>query len=274
VSTEEHRAPLTRLAYQMLGSVAQAEEVVQEALLRLSRAQEPIAAPRAWLKTVATRLCLDILKSAPARREVYVGPWLPEPLVEDEPRVGWEVSVALMLALERLSPLERVAFLLHDVFDADFSEVATVLGRSEPACRQLAARARRHVQQARPRFSVSAGDAERLVSAFRSAAETGDRQALTDLLSADAVLYSDGGGVRTAALRVISSSDHVARFIAGIVRKGWSMPHTARMAWINGLPGLLFETPDGTETCAFDIEGGRITGVFIVRNPDKLHHLR
>jgi len=206
-SFETHRRSLTGLAYRMLGSRAEAEDVVQDAYLRWHAADHAaIEQPRHYLGTVVTRLCLDRMKSAQARREVYVGQWLPEPVVDealDADTAGdlaHDLSVALMLVLERLSPLERASFLLHDVFGLDFAEVGRALGRGEAACRQLAARARAHIEEGRPRFSTSQEEGRRLAAAFNQAAQLGDTATLMKLLAADAVLYSDGGGKRAAAL--------------------------------------------------------------------------
>jgi RNA polymerase sigma-70 factor, ECF subfamily len=215
---EPHRRALTGLAYRMLGSVSDAEDVVQDAFLRWHAAPRgEVAEPRAYLMRVVTRLCLDVMKSAQARRETYVGPWLPEPVLDAasvQPDTAGElaedISVALLLALERLSPAERAAFLLHDVFDRDFSEVAAALGRSEAACRQLASRARAHVRASPRRFSADPAEGQRLAAAFMLAAQTGDVAALTGLLAADATLHSDGGGVRIAALNIIRGADRMA----------------------------------------------------------------
>ena len=282
-SFEEHRRHLIGLAYRMLGSLAAAEDAVQEAYLRWHAADRaPVANPRAFLSTVVTRLCLDQLKSAQAQRESYVGPWLPEPVVDDASlaaetasEYAHDLSVALMLTLERLSPLERAAFLLHDVFDMGFAEIASALGRSEAACRQLAARARAHVHAARPRFTASADEGARLADAFRAAAASGDAAALAQLLAKDAVLYTDGGGKRPAALNPIHGADKIARLLEGLARKAapaeeWRF----RSARINGAPGYILEEPDGaTQTVAFDFQNGRITAVYVVRNPDKLRRV-
>src|SRR5262249_3930597 len=198
---EAHRPVLTGLAYRMLGSRAEAEDVVQDAYLRWHAADRAaIEQPRRYLGTVVTRLCLDRIKSAKAQREIYVGQWLPEPVVDESfdaeaaSDLAHDLSVALMLMLERLSPLERAAFLLHDVFGLDFAEVASALNRREAACRQLAARARAHIEAGKPRFPASREDGLRLAVAFRKASQSGDMAALAQLLRGDAVLYTDGGG--------------------------------------------------------------------------------
>lgn len=269
------RPRLRALAYRFLGSVADAEDVVQAAWLRWAAAdQAEVGDPEAFLRRIVARLCLDELKTARRRRETYVGPWLPEPVVETDPLAGRaaaeEVSVALMLALERLSPLERAAFLLHDVFGSGFEEVAATLGRTPAAVRQLAARARAHVRQARPRFPVTPDDGRRIAEAFRAAAMSGDAAALGRLLAEDAVLRTDGGGVVTAAINPVFGADRIARFFAGLGRKA-RLGAMHEPAWINGLPGYVTRFPDGAvQTTALEIEAGLIRAVYVVRNPEKL----
>lgn len=274
---EGHRRHLTGLAYRMLGSVAEAEDVVQDAYLRWHGAdRSEVEDARAFLSRVAIRLCLDRLKSARARRESYVGPWLPEPVVEDAPSDDpLDLSMTLMLALERLSPLERAAFLLHDVFDVDYDEVARALGRNSAACRQLAARAREHVRESRPRFPVEPEEGARIASAFLDAARTGDAACLTRLLAEDAILQADGGGKRLAALAPIVGRDKVTRFFVGIARKADpSAVYKFTPARINGQPGYVVEEPDGSiHTTSLDVRDGRVAAIYIVRNPDKLRHL-
>lgn len=279
---EPHRRHLMGLAYRMLGSLAEAEDAVQEAYLRwhgVDRAR--VENPRAFLSKTVTRLCLDHLKSARVQRESYVGPWLPEPVLDEAAlaaetasEYAHDLSVALMLILERLSPLERAAFLLHDVFDMDFAEIAEALGRSEAACRQLAARARAHVRAARPRFAASADEGARLADAFRAAARSGDAAALTRLLAADAVLYTDGGGKRTAARNPIIGADKIARFFLGVLKKDSEAGRIARPARVNGLAGFIAADPDGSvRTMAFETRDGRIAAIYIVVNPDKLQRV-
>ncbi|AGA27654.1 sigma-70 family RNA polymerase sigma factor [Singulisphaera acidiphila] len=280
---ESQRRRLTGLAYRMLGSVAEAEDVVQEAYLRWHAADRAaIADPPAFLSTVVTRLCLDQIKSARSRREHYIGPWLPEPVLDDEPLgaetasdYAHELSMTLMLALERLSPLERAAFLLHDVFDIEFGQVARTLGRSEPACRQLAARARAHVKESQPRFPVPPETGARLAEAFLTAARSGDAETLTLLLAEDAVLSSDGGGKRLAALRPIFGRDKITRFFVGLASKyNRYAQYGATPTRINGQPGFIVTEPDGSiHTMAVDLRDGLITSIYVVRNPDKLKHL-
>jgi RNA polymerase sigma-70 factor, ECF subfamily len=229
-----------------------------------------------------TRLCLDRMKSAQARREVYVGQWLPEPVVDeafsdadDAGDLAHDLSVALMLLLERLSPLERAAFLLHDVFGLEFAQVADALARGEAACRQLAARARAHIESGRPRFAASREDGRRLANAFRNAVETGNTQTLMRLLAEDTVLYTDGGGVRQAALNPIYGADKIVRFLEGIARKNPALAAMQmRSATINGLAGFVLREADGAlDTMAFAHRDGRIVAIYVVSNPDKLRHV-
>jgi RNA polymerase sigma-70 factor (ECF subfamily) len=280
---ETHRRALTGLAYRMLGSRAEAEDIVQDAYLRWHAAdRSAIEEPRRYLGTVVTRLCLDRMKSAQARREVYVGQWLPEPLVDEmldgegPDDLAHDISVALMLLLERLSPLERASFLLHDVFGVDFAEVARALGRGESACRQLAARARAHIEAGRPRFPASREEGHRLAAAFQTAIATGHTQALARILAEDAVLYSDGGGKRAAALNPIRGADRIMRFFAGIARKNPALATiAARPATVNGLAGFVMRENDGSiDTMAIEHCDGRIAAVYLTRNPEKLQHVR
>jgi RNA polymerase sigma-70 factor (ECF subfamily) len=272
------RPRLVRVAYRMLGSVADAEDVVQEAFLRWREADlDEVREPEAWLRRVVTRLSLDVLKSARRRREVYVGPWLPEPVVEPEDAEEVEdVTLPLMLALERLSPLERAAFLLHDVFGAGFDEVAEALGRDAAACRQLASRARTHVRAARPRFDVPAARGMEIAEAFLAASRTGDVAGLKAMLTEDVALHADGGGVRPAALRTIVGLDDVMKVFTRLAERfaetgPWELIRVGR---INGLPGFVTREADGLlQTTALLIEGDRIAGIYMVRNPDKLRHL-
>jgi RNA polymerase sigma-70 factor (ECF subfamily) len=287
---EPHRRRLLGLAYRMLGSMAEAEDAVQEAYLRWHNAdRDEIEDPKAFLITTTTRICLDVLKSARVRREEYVGPWLPDPITdtatlspETQTEMAEDLSIALLLALERLSPLERAAFILHDVFDYSFTQVARTLGRNEAACRQLASRARARVRDARPSGAGPASRAasamderhSKLLSAFLSASRSGDIDALTRLLASDAKIVTDGGGKVVAALNVIHGADRVAAFLAGVVRKGWTEGITIDSEMINGLPGLILRWPDGlVQTNAFEIEDDAIKAIYVVRNPDKLRHL-
>ena len=289
-SFEPHRRRLLGLAYRMLGSMAEAEDAVQEAYLRWHDADRAgVAEPRAFLITTTTRICLDVLKSARARREEYVGPWLPDPVTDTsalapdtQTEMAEDLSVALLLALDRLSPLERAAFLLHDVFDYSFAQVAGALGRNEAACRQLASRARTRVREARPTGALPprqpAGGVDpkhaKLISAFIAASRSGDLATLHQMLASDARLVADGGGKAQAALNVLEGSDRVAAFLAGVVRKGWTNDVEIRFDTINDLPGLILSGPNGLfQTTAFEFDGDTVTAIYIVRNPDKLTHL-
>ena len=289
-SFEPHRRRLLGLAYRMLGSMADAEDAVQEAYLRWHGAnRDAVSDPKAFLMTTTARICLDLLTSARARRVEYVGPWLPEPVLDtpslapdSHTELAEDLSVALLLTLDRLSPLERAAFLLHDVFDFSFSEVAAALDRSEAACRQLAARARAHVREVRPRGAAAAAapdriDAkhEQLLNTFIAATRSGDLAALTRLLTADVRVVTDGGGKVAAALNVLDGVDRAAPFLFGAPRKGWRDDYTLRLAAINDLPGVIIDSPGGVvQTTAFEIEDGRVRALYVVRNPDKLKHLK
>lgn len=212
----EQRPQLIRLAYRMLGSVADAEDVVQDAYMRwLNVKREAVSEPKAYLRTIVARLCLNVLKSARRKRETYIGPWLPEPVFDPEDEdIADDITLPLMMALERLSPLERAAFLLHDIFAVGYGEIADTLGREEAACRKLASRAREHIHAARPRFAVGRKEGRRLAEAFFVASRTGDLDALRELLREDATAYSDGGGKVAASLRPIVGIDDVMRRFA------------------------------------------------------------
>lgn len=268
---------LLRLAYRMLGSISDAEDVVQDAWLRWERAEGGIDSPKTYLTRIVTRLCIDRHKSARARREVYVGPWLPDPLIgADEPNemIANDITVTLMLAMERLSPLERAAFLLHDVFDVTLADVAITLGREPAAVRQLASRARKHVQDARPRFTVEAAEADRITRAFFTAARDGDTERLSEILARDVEIHTDGGGKVLAFRNIVHGIDRALRLFAGLRRKKATPPTLLRTARIDGLPGYLSVDRGGVvQTTALDIRNGRICAIYIVRNPDKLAHI-
>jgi RNA polymerase sigma-70 factor (ECF subfamily) len=272
---EAQRPRLVRLAYATTGSLAEAEDCVQEAWLRLRRVPDPgsIRDLRAWLTTTVSRLALG---SARARRERYVGPWLPEPLVSDlsggDPadRVTLDesVSMALLVVLERLSPAERTSFLLHDVFGMSFAEVAAVVGRSPAAVRQLASRARQHVDGGGPRFPPTRAQQEELVAAFAAACAGGDLEGLVALLDPGVVWRADGGGKVTATRPVARGADEVARWLLSFMRRP---PTLVRMAIVNGSPGLVVRDGGGVLTVvAFTVDRGRITALDAIRNPDKL----
>lgn len=268
------RPKLMRVAYRMLGSVADAEDMVQEAFIRWMGAdRSEVREPEAFLRRTVTRLCLDQLKSARRQRETYVGPWLPDPVVEEEPED--DVTLPLMLALERLSPLERAAFLLHDVFGLSFEEVAATIDRDPAACRQLAARARTHVREARPRFHVEQQRGVELAEAFFTASRSGDLKALGAMLASDVSIHADGGGKRSAAMQPILGFDAVIKVheqLAALFRKHGST--LVRAGFINGLPGFVTREADGElQSTALEIEDGKVVAIYIVRNPDKLAHL-
>lgn len=268
------RPKLIRVAYRMLGSVADAEDMVQEAFIRWMGADRAaVREPEAFLRRTVTRLCLDQLKSARRQRETYVGPWLPDPVVEEEPED--DVTLPLMLALERLSPLERAAFLLHDVFGLSFDEVATTIERDAAACRQLAARARTHVREERPRFQIGQQRGLEIANAFYAASRSGDMKTLGAMLAADVSVHSDGGGKRPAAMRPILGFDAVMKVheqLAALFAKHGST--LVRTGFINGLPGFVTREADGElQSTALEIAGGKVVAIYVVRNPDKLAHL-
>jgi RNA polymerase sigma-70 factor (ECF subfamily) len=288
-SFEPYRRRLLGLAYRMLGSIAEAEDAVQETYLRWHATdRDKVSDPKAFLMTTTTRICLDMLTSARARREEYIGPWLPEPVIDTaalapdrRTELAEDLSIALLLTLDRLSPLERATFLLHDVFDFSFREVATTLERSEAACRQLATRARARVRAVRPRGTTASparsGEIDpkhaQLMSAFVAAARSGDLSALTQLLASDVRVVTDGGGKVAAALNVLNGADRAAHFLVGATRKGWREDYTWRFATINGLPGVIVDGTEGAVQIAiFEIEGAVIRALYVVRNPDKLRH--
>jgi RNA polymerase sigma-70 factor (ECF subfamily) len=268
------RPKLMRVAYRMLGSVADAEDIQQEAFIRWMGAdRSEVREPEAFLRRTVTRLCLDQLKSARRQRETYVGLWLPDPVLEEEQ--DEDVTLPLMLALERLSPLERAAFLLHDVFGLGFEEVAATIQRDAGACRQLAARARTHVREARPRIQVEKQRGLELAKAFFTASRNGDMKALGAMLAADVSVHADGGGKRPAAMRPILGFDavmEVHEYLAAQFRKNGSK--LVRAGFVNGLPGFLTLEADGElQTTALEIEDEKIAAIYVMRNPEKLRHL-
>jgi RNA polymerase sigma-70 factor, ECF subfamily len=275
-----HRGRLLGLAYRMLGSRSDAEDVVQDAYLRFAGAQG-VHNAEAFLVTIVTRLCLDRLKSAKAQREVYVGPWLPEPVFDAEglsadaaTELADDLSFALLLALDRLSPMERAAFLLHDVFDTPFSEIAAMLDRTEASCRQLASRARRAVRDERPAPATTPDNHARLLQAFGEAVASGNVAQLVELLRADAVALTDGGGRKTAARNPIVGAEKIARFFIGLAAKNAGHDIRVEPAMINGAFGaLLYLDGELDHTMSMAISGEKIAAIYIVRNPDKLRHL-
>jgi RNA polymerase sigma-70 factor (ECF subfamily) len=265
------RSKLVRIAYRMLGSVADAEDVVQDASMRwIKEPRTDVMVPEAYLRRIVTRLCLDKLKSAQRHRETYIGPWLPDPLVEEEEVE--DVTLPLMLALERLSPLERAAFLLHDVFGLDFQEIAAAIQRDEATCRQLAHRARIHVQSEKPRFKVERQQGLKLAEAFFAASRSGDAGELRRLLATDVSLHADGGGKRPA----LSQPALGVELVSGLLQQfaKISQSKLLRVGFVNGLPGFVSLEADGEiQTTALEIVQGRIARIYVVRNPDKLKHL-
>ena len=270
------RPALVRLAYRMLGSVADAEDVVQDAFLRwLDVDRSVVREPAAFLRRIVTRLCLDQLKSARHARETYVGSWLPEPVVESAEDEVDDVTLPLIMALERLSPLERAAFLLHDVFGLSFEEVAATIERDPAACRQLATRARAHVRADRPRYPVPQERGLEIAEAFFAASRDGHMEGLRALLAADITVFADGGGKATVHGAPIGGLDNVmqlfARLAPGFANGGSRL---VRYAFINGLPGFVTVEQGGLlQTTALELVDGRVAGVYVVRNPDKLKHL-
>jgi RNA polymerase sigma-70 factor (ECF subfamily) len=273
---DQLRPRLIRIAYRMLGSVADAEDVVQEAFLRWFDAdRDAVREPEAFLRRIVTRLCLDHLKSARHRRETYVGPWLPEPIIEGTEDEIDDITLPLMMALERLSPLERAAFLLHDVFGVSFEEIAETLSREPAACRQLASRARDHVRAARPRFQMVKERGLQFAAAFFAASRRGDMQELRSLLAADVTAYADGGGKTPAAMQPIVGLNAVMQLHTALARIfAAKMSRLVRYGFINGLPGFVtIEQEDTLQTTALQIEDGKIIAIYVMRNPDKLRHL-
>lgn len=276
---DRHRPLLFSVAYRMLGSVMDAEDVVQEAFVRWRRAPAAeVRSPKAYLSAVVTRLCIDRLRSARERREEYVGSWLPEPLPDERaPDVAETVvleeslSMAFLVLLESLTPVERAVFLLREVFDYDYAEVARIVGKEEANCRQISHRARASVAARRPRFERSPEDEKRLTAEFLQACSAGDMDGLVALLSEDVTLWSDGGGKTRAALNPIHGAANVVRFFSGVLGK--APPDLAvRLTPINGRPGLVGYFGDGSpqSVVTFDFEDGLISAIRLVVNPDKL----
>ncbi|MFI6275577.1 RNA polymerase sigma-70 factor [Streptomyces sp. NPDC050988] len=278
---EEHRPVLTGVAYRMLGRVADAEDVVQEAWLRWSGAdRSDVREPRGYLVRVTTRLAIDRLRQVQSRKEAYVGPWLPEPYVTDfgatvpdtaeRAVLAESVSLAVLVVLESLSPLERAVFVLREAFGYPYADIAVTLDRSESAVRQLAGRARRHVEEKRPRYEVDPAEQRDLTERFLAAATEGDFEGLMSLLAPDVRLVGDSGGLAQAPLRVLESADKVGRFIAGITRKGVANA-SFRFLEVNGGPALLVLSDDKPDSVLqLDVVNGRIQCVYIIRNPEKL----
>jgi RNA polymerase sigma-70 factor (ECF subfamily) len=285
VTVESLRPLLFSIAYRMVGSVSEAEDLVQEALLRHHRAVadgEEIESPKAWLAAVTTRLGIDHLRSARARREEYVGTWLPEPLVAghapdaaEHAETADSLSMALLVLLERLSPVERAVFLLRDAFDYDYPEIAEIVGKSPDNTRQIAVRARRRVEEGKPRFEASRAERDALAERFFAAAREGDTEGLVALLAGDVVFYGDGGGKAPAAARPIHGPEQVGRFLANLGRLARRRGFELRTAEVNGQPGALALDAEGRviSVMTIDIADGRVQAIRSVVNPEKLGHL-
>lgn len=281
---EEHRPVLMAVAYRMLGRVTDAEDVLQEAWLRWSGAdRDAVRDPRGYLVRVTTRLAVDRLRRIKTRGESYIGPWLPEPLVTDfagtvpdaaeRAVLADSVSLAMLVVLETLSPLERAVFVLREAFGYPYAEIAALLDRSEPAVRQLAGRARRHVQERRPRYEVDPAQRRDLTERFLAAAAGGDLEGLMSLLAPDARLVGDSGGKAKAPLRILRSAEKVGRFLVGVVRKGIPDP-SVRLLEVNGGPALLVLSGGKPDSfLQLDVADGRVQAVYLIRNPDKLRTL-
>jgi len=283
---EELRPLLFSIAYRILGSVTEAEDAVQETWLRYHASKTPPISLRSFLSAVVTRVSIDVLRSARVRREAYVGQWLPEPLLTDDAATAYadpehaveladSLSMAALLLLERLSPEQRAVFVLHDVFAFPFSEISDVVGRSETTCRQLASRARRLMQEGRPRFDVDRREREELAARFFDAVTVGDVDELRGLLAADVEVYGDGGGKAPQWMQVVVGQDNVARMFAGLGRRFAGAGLQVEPHEVNGQPGAVFRDAAGAviNVLALDVHGGRIQVIRSVINPDKLHHL-
>jgi RNA polymerase sigma-70 factor (ECF subfamily) len=279
---EELRPLMFSIAYRMLGSAAEAEDIVQEAFLRLHREQGKVDSPRAWLSAVTTRLSIDQLRSARARRERYVGTWLPEPLLTDSvPDVAQQVeaadslSMALLVVLETLSPVERAVFLLREVFGYGYGEIADVIERSEDNARQLAVRARRRVDERRPRFEADRERRDELAQRFMAAALDGETEALVEMLAADVVLYGDGGGNVPAVRRPVHGRERVGKLLSGWMRQGRKLDVRVQAVEVNGQPGAVTRDAGGrvVNVLALDIADGQVQAIRSIVNPEKLGHL-
>ena len=277
---EAARGRLFKLAYRMLGSIGDAEDTVQDLYLRWTRAGDDIKTPEAWLLTACARLCIHRLRAAKRERAAYEGPWLPEPIVvvagdasADLERAD-DMTMAMLLVLERLTPRERAAYILREAFDYDYAEIGGVLKASPAACRQLASRATRRLRDERPRFATSRTEARDLAERFADATRGGDVDALASLLAEDAVCATDGGGKVTAARNVISGADRVARFIIGVMAKG-AAGVDFEFVMVNGAPGwVLSRNGAPFAVTTIEIEGDKVRRVFATLNPDKLAHVR
>lgn len=279
---EQHRDLMFSIAYRMLGTVSDAEDVLQEAFLRWQETPlDAVRSARSLLSTIVTRLCIDHLRSARARREQYIGPWLPEPLVSDasqsaasDEELSESLSMAFLMMLESLSPPERAAFLLHDVFGFDFEEVGRQIGKTSVNSRQICNRARKRLRETEFRFEPDPQKAEQIASEFIAACKTGDLDSLVSMMADDVALYSDGGGKVLAARRPIEGRKHVARFLVGVVRKGISTVQI-KPAIVNGRPGVVARDVEGhLRVFSLDFDHTGLRTICVVGNPDKLRHLR
>ncbi len=271
------------VGYRMLGSVTEAEDVAQEAVLRLSQADGPIDEPAAWITTAATRLSIDLLRSARKRREAYVGPWLPEPLLEDptpgpasQAERADSLSQAFLVLLERLSPVERAVFVLREVFDYDYARIAEIVDRSEENCRQIVTRSKKHIEARRPRFDPDEELRDELLERFLRAANEGDVEGLEELLAEDAEFYSDGGGKVSAARKPLFGANRIARVLVKFTEKVAPYgPFSVELLRVNGQPGRVMRLSDGTlyDVLTIDVVDGKIRTVRVIRNPDKLQHV-
>ncbi|MEU9342764.1 RNA polymerase sigma-70 factor [Streptomyces sp. NPDC048278] len=279
---QELRPLLFSIAYRLLGSVGEAEDAVQEAWLRFAGSPTEVRSPKAFLSAAVTRISIDVLRSARVRREEYVGPWFPEPLLADpyedpvrSAELADSVSMAALLLLERLSPLERAVFVLREVFDFGFPEVASAVGRSEAACRQLAVRARRHMADGRPRFEADRRERDELAARFFEALHEGDLAGLRDLLAADVSLVGDAGGKAPQLARAVLGAQNVARLLAAVVPLLFRIDVTCEQHEVNGQPGAIFRDRNGKvlQTFALDILDGHVQAIRLVLNPDKLAHV-
>jgi len=281
----EYRPLMFSIAYRMTGSVSDAEDIVQEAFLRAGKdgTDGEVGSPKAYLATITTRLAIDHLRSARVRRESYVGTWLPEPLLADtEPDpaelavTSDSLSMAFLVLLESLAPAERAVFLLREVFGYDYSEIASITGKTEAACRQTFARSRRRIDEGRPRFETSRAEGDELTALFLAAADGGDMTSLLERLAPDVLFYGDSGGKGEATfITPLYGREHVARLIRMQVRRTLQLGASLSAAWVNGQPGVLAHDTDGglIAVIAFDVLDGQIQAIRVVANPEKLGHI-
>jgi len=279
----QYRPLLLSIAYRMLGSMADAEDIVQETFIRWQTSSEAdVRSPRAYLVTILSRLCIHQLESARVQREQYIGPWLPEPVSTgatadpfDASELHDSLSMAFLLLLERLTPVERAAFLLHDVFGYGYEELVRILSKSEASCRQIVHRARQHVTENRPRFDPAPEQHERLLHEFMAAASSGHLERLVTVLSTEVVLYADGGGKASAALRPVHGALNVARFILGAIARSVPIDVSVNIEIVNGQPSVVYRLPQGEAGCVLSVvtSGRQISEILVVTNPDKLAHI-